>query len=185
MKGSLLAVRYAKSLLGFALEQGELERVYQDIRLILNTCNENKELRVVMNSPIIGTEKKKEILESLFGKHISKITLGYFSLLASKHREGYIIPICEQFIEQYKKHKHILTAVITTATGLDEEVRGLVKKLISDSFKTDIDLQEVVDPKIIGGFVLRVGDKQDDTSIARKIRLLTRTFSENPYIKEY
>lgn len=185
MEGSRLAVRYAKSLMDLALEKGTLEKVYADMKLVNKTVSQNRELKVMLQSPIVKTDKKGEILVAIFGGKISEISLMFFKLMAAKKRESYIEAISREFIEQYKTHKRIITAVITTAQGLDEELRSKVIKLVKDSMKGEVELVEKVDSSIIGGFILRIGDKQDNTSISRKLKLLTRTFSENPYIKEY
>ncbi len=185
MKGSRLAVRYAKSLMDLSLEKGNLEKVCADMKLVNTICKGSHDLQVVLKSPIIKTDKKQSILKALFDGKVDKMTSGYLQLLAVKKRERYIEVIAEEFIEKYKEHKKIITAVITTAYGIDEDVRKSVQKLIKDSLKSEVELVEKVDKDLIGGFILRIGDKQDDTSILRKIRLLNRVFSENPYIKDY
>ena len=106
-------------------------------------------------------------------------------IIATKRREEYIEDIAEEFIEQYKTHKNILTAVVTTAQGLDEELKKQVLEVVKKSYNSEVELVEKVDKDLIGGFIIRVGDKQEDTSIARKLKLLYRTFNENPYIKEF
>ncbi len=185
MKGSRLAVRYAKSLLDLARENGKVEKVYADMKLVLSVCQASHELQVVMKSPIIRTDKKQAILKAIFEGKVDVLTSSYFLLLTAKRRESYIEGIAESYIEKYKQEKNILTAVITTASGLDEEVRKKVIDLVKNSLKSEVELIEKVDKHIIGGFILRVGDKQDDTSIRRKIKALVRTFNENPYIKDY
>ena len=168
-----------------SLEKGNLEKVCADMKLVNAICKGSHDLQVVLKSPIIKTDKKQSILKALFDSRVDKMTSGYLQLLAVKKRERYIEAIAEEFIEKYKEYKKIITAVITTAYGIDEDVRKSVQKLIKDSLKSEIELVEKVDKDLIGGFILRIGDKQDDTSILRKIRLLNRVFSENPYIKDY
>ncbi|MCC7303681.1 MAG: ATP synthase F1 subunit delta [Bacteroidia bacterium] len=185
MKGSRLAVRYAKSLIDLAVEKGKVEQVYADMKLVQKTCKESHELELLFNSPIVKTDKKQAILKALFDGKVDAITSAYFQLMASKRRESYIPAIAESYIEKYKVRKKILTAVITTAYGLDDDVRAKVMKLVKDSYSSEVELVEKVDKNIIGGFILRIGDKQDDTSLLRKIKMLTRTFNENPYIKDY
>jgi len=180
-----LSSRYAKSLLELSIEKGLLEKVYADMKLILNTCRENHELRTLLKSPIVKTDKKHEILEAIFGKKTESISFQFMQIIATKRREEYLEEIAESFIEQYKEHKHILTAVVTTAQGLDEELKKQVLELVKKSYNSEVELVEKVDKDLIGGFIIRVGDKQEDTSISRKLKLLYRTFNENPYIKEY
>ncbi len=172
-------------MLGLALELGILEKAYADMKLILTVCEQNPDFRLMLKSPIIKSDKKEKILKELFGSKIDKVTLSFLEIIARKRRETYLDIIAESFVEQYKKHKKILTAVVTTAMGLDQELREKVLKVVKESQKAEVELHEKVNAELIGGFILRVGDKQDDTSIRTKLMKLKRTFKENPYIKEY
>ena len=78
-----------------------------------------------------------------------------------------------------------MTAVITTASGLDEDLRKKVLDLVRKSADSEIELIEKTNDKLIGGFTLQVGDKRVDASIAKQIKKLALSFNENPYIKEY
>lgn len=177
--------RYAKSLLDLSLEKGQLEQVHEDMLLVNATIRENHELSTLLHSPVIKTDKKQDILKAIFGGKIGVITSSFIDIITRKRREGELQNVAESFIAQYKKHKNILTAVITTASGLDEKLRASVMQIVKDTAKAEIELVEKVDKDLIGGFVLRIGDKQVDSSIIRQIRELGRSFNENPYIKEY
>jgi F-type H+-transporting ATPase subunit delta len=185
MKGTRAAVRYAKALKDLALEQGVLEKVRDDMKLISDVCKSNHDFTVVMDSPIIRTDKKQAILNEIFKGKISKLTELFINVLAAKRRESYIEAIAIEFIKQFKVHKKILTAIVTTASGLDEEMRKKVLEVVQGSGHSEIELVEKINEKLIGGFTLQVGDKRVDASLAKQIRRLTMSFSENPYIKEY
>jgi F-type H+-transporting ATPase subunit delta len=184
MRDTRVASRYAKSLLDLALEQGALEKVYADMKMIHDTCAENADLTVFLKSPIIKTEKKRGILKSIFSGKVHPMTEGFIDLMTSRKRESYLEAIASAFLRQYKKYKQIITAVITTASGLDQNLRKQVMDIVKKSAHSEVELIEQVDSKLIGGFVLRIGDKQVDTSISRKLQELRREFSENPYVKE-
>ena len=185
MKGTIVSARYAKSLLALAIEEGQLEEVYKDMQQITAVCDESRELSVMLKSPVIKLDKKQAILTEIF-KGLNKITAGFIQLLTSKHREAYLEGIARSFVVQYKEHKNIQTAVVTTAVPLTESSRQKVTELVkATKANISVELEEVIDQDIIGGFVLRVGDKQVDASIARKLRDMTMEFSKNPYIKEF
>ncbi|MBS1647600.1 MAG: ATP synthase F1 subunit delta [Bacteroidetes bacterium] len=173
----LVATRYAQSLLQFALEKSALEKVYADMQLVVATCQDNKELSAFLNSPIIKTDKKTAVIKQIFSEKVSDITLGFFTILTQKRRESYISEIAKNFISQYKEHKNILTAVITSASGIDAHVRTQVLNLIKQSTQSEVELLEKTDKSLIGGFVLRIGDKQVDASVARKLNELRKTFT--------
>lgn len=186
MRESRVSHRYAKSLLDLALEKGQLEQVNEDMRMVLETIRNNRDFAVLLRSPVVKTDKKQEILKAIFGGHIGVITAAFLDIITRKRREGELEAIAEAFVSQYKKHKQILTAVITTAQGLDEKLRAQVLEIVKQSASgKSVELVEKTDKALLGGFILRVGDKQVDSSVMRQIRNLERNFSENPYIKEY
>jgi F-type H+-transporting ATPase subunit delta len=185
MQESRVSNRYAKSLLDLALERGQLEPVNEDMRLVLETIRANRDLSILLRSPVVKTDKKQEILKAIFGGQIGVISTEFLNILTRKRREGELEGIAEAFVSQYKKHKQILTAVITTASGLDDKLRSQVMEVVKQSAGGKaIELVEKTDKALIGGFVLRIGDKQVDSSVLRQIRNLERNFSENPYISE-
>lgn len=186
MRESRVSHRYAKSLLDLALEKGQLEQVHEDMRLILTTVQESRELSVMLRSPVIKTDKKQEILKALFGGKIGVIPTEFIDIITRKRREGELEAIAEAFVTQYRRHKQILTAVITTASGLDDKLRAQVLEIVKQSAGgKSVELVEKTDKALMGGFILRVGDNQVDASILRQVRNLERNFSENPYIKEF
>lgn len=185
MRETRVSHRYAKSLLDLALEQGQLEAVREDMLLVYNTIRESRELELMLKSPVIKTDKKQDILKAVFGGKIGVISSEFIDIITRKRREYELEGIADAFLTQYKKHKHILTAVITSASGLDETLRAKVMEIVKGVTSSEVELVEKVDADLIGGFVLRVGDKQVDASIMRQIKNLDRTFNENPYIKEF
>jgi F-type H+-transporting ATPase subunit delta len=184
MKGTRASSRYAKSLVDLATEQGVLDKVYADMTLIDKTCKASRDLSIFLSSPIIKTDKKQKVLKELFSGKVSKLTEIFIQLLADKRREAYLESIAESFSEQYKEKKKILTAVITTADGLDANLRTKVLELVKSSAYSEVELIEKTNKDLIGGFTIQVGDKRVDASIAKQVRKLAISFTENPYIKE-
>ncbi len=178
----ILATRYAKSLLDLAIEKGQLEAVYKDIQQLKAVCDEHRDFVRMLESPVIKTDKKIEVIHAVFKTSVNALTLAFMDIMINKRREMYLYEITSSFIEQYKTHKHILTAVISSAIGLDDTTRAKVLDLIKQSAQGEVELIEKTDKKLIGGFVLRINDKQVDTSIARKLNNLRKNFTENPFI---
>lgn len=185
MTGTKLASRYSRSLLLLAIERGEVEQVFRDMKLIARTCNENKELTILLRSPIIKTDKKKAILRQIFEQQIGKTSQAFIEIIANKRREYFLEKIAEEFTHQYKENKNIATATVTTTVPLDPELREKIMALVKNKTKQEVELIEKTDDKLIGGFVLRIGDTQIDSSIQRKLNDLKKNFSENPYVKEF
>jgi F-type H+-transporting ATPase subunit delta len=175
----LVATRYAKSLLQLAIEKGQLEKVYADMQLVESVCEENKEFTNFLHSPIIKTDKKVAVIKEVFAGKVDNITSGFLTILTQKRRELYMKEIAGEFVAQYKQYKNILTAVITSAVGIDKTVKAKVLELVKQTTKGEVELVEKVDKDLIGGFILTIGDKQVDASVSRKLNDLRKAFSVN------
>jgi F-type H+-transporting ATPase subunit delta len=183
MQATKIASRYAKALLELALEQGTLEQVHNDIKYINDTCKANKSLVVFLKSPVIKTDKKIAILQEVFGGKLTKVTESYLALITNKKREKILVEIIEEFFNQYKTKKNIITAVVTTAKGIDDITRKQIVGIVKGNGNSEVVLEEKADPNIIGGIIVRVGDKQVDASVVRKLNNLKQSFKENPFHK--
>lgn len=180
----IVASRYAKSLIDLAVETKQLEAVREDMRLIKQVCQENREFVIMLESPVVKTDKKMAIFKSVFGGKISVTTQSFLDIIAKKRREGYIDNIAFAFDEQYKAFKNITSAVITTAVKLDDATKKKVLEIVKQQYKGEIELVEKTDKNLIGGFVLTINDKQIDTSIRRKLNDLKKNFSGNLYVPD-
>ncbi len=185
MRETRVSYRYAKSLLDLAIEKGQLEQVREDMQLVRDTVHESRELEILLKSPVVKTDKKQGILKAIFGGKIGVITTEFIDIITRKRREAELEIIAESFLTQYRINKNIVTAVITSAAALDDTLRKQVLEIVRKMAGTEVELTEKIDTSLIGGFVLRVGDRQVDTSLIRQIRMLDRNFSENPFIKEF
>lgn len=170
----IVASRYAKSLLDLAVEKGQLEAVYADMLQVKSVCASSKDFILFLNSPIIKVDKKISTLKSVFEGKISAITAGFLSIVAAKRRESVIPQMAEHFIEQYKEQKNVLTAVITSAHGLDAATKQKALDLVKAQLNGEVELVEKTNPDLIGGFVLKIGDKQIDKSVSRQLSNLKK-----------
>jgi len=185
MRDIKVASRYAKSLLLMSIDENILEEVYNDMKLVNSTCIENRELTLLLKSPIVKADKKNAILAEIFNKKVSIISSAFISIILSKKREGILPDIANSFIEAYKIHNNITTASVTTAVPLTKDQKTVIIALIKKQGKSNVELQEVVNEEVIGGMVLRIGDKQIDESIKKKLTNLEMEFDDNLFIKEY
>lgn len=176
--------RYAKSLFELAKEQGQLDQVNSDMKLLANVCGANKEFGNLLSSPIISADKKLAVLNKVFEGKISEMSKGFFNIVTKKGREQFLEGIAKSFLQLYKQHHSITTAIITTAKGLDEGLRKKVYEIIKNSTKSEVELVEKTDKSLIGGFVLRVGDNQYDASISSDLRKMKQGLVDNSYIKK-
>lgn len=182
MSETRVASRYAKSLLELAQENKAMDKIYSDLNLILNVIEGNKGFEALMNNPIVNSDKKLSIVSEIFRGKISEVALKFLEILIKKRREPYLKNIIHQYINQYNEIKGITTAVITTAIGIDDKIRKEVIDLVKGSTDSEIELVEKINPDLIGGFVLRYGNIQYDTTVAKYLRQLKMNFSKNLYI---
>ena len=173
MNDSKISVRYARAIFQSAVEKKNLDKVYQDMIFISEICR-TPETKEFLQSPIISPSKKQAIFHKMFDGNIEKITLSLIDLTVKNGRESFIPAIARNFIHETKKYRGITESVLTTAVKVDDEVKKQITTLISDIFKTTVELKETVDPEIIGGFILQIDDNYIDASIKNKLRKIKK-----------
>ena len=185
MADSRAASRYVKSLLDLAVEKKVLEEVHRDMMFFTDVISKSRPFELLLQSPVIRHDQKLEILRKIFAGKVHSLTMSFFEIITRKNREPILAGVAREFHNAYNEYKGIGKATVTTAVPLDSKARTDIEKLVRTySDKKAIELIEKVDPDLIGGFILNVGDRQVDASIRHKIKTLKVKFSENPYIKE-
>ena len=183
MKNPRLAGRYAKSILDLAIEQNQLEEVTADMRFVKSVCKSNPDFVVVLKSPVISSDKKEKIIESITEGRVNNITTLFIRLLVRKTRENYLPEIADGFIEQYNSLKNIHKVKITTAAPISTELQNsIADKVKADGTIQNIELETVVKEELIGGFKLEMGDLLVDASILRDLNDVKKQFMDNEYI---
>jgi F-type H+-transporting ATPase subunit delta len=186
MADSRAASRYVKSLLDLAIQQKALENVHDDMLFFSKVFDSNRAFGLMLRNPVIPHNKKNDILTKIFKGKVHTLTMAFFDIITRKNREPLLPVIAREFHNSYNEYKGISKAVVTSAAPLDAKLRGEFQELVKKySDKKQVELIERVDPEMIGGFVLNVGDRQIDASIKNKIKALKVKFSQNPYIKEF
>lgn len=185
MVNTRVASRYAKSLLRLAIEREILDEVYQDMVLFKEVCHNNRDFVLMLRNPIISHDKKRAVLYEIFENKVTPSTLAIFDIITRKNREGYLPDIAESFEIQYRQDQGIEKAVVITATEITPDLRKKFTQEASRISGKTIELEEEVDPSIIGGYILLVGDRQVDSSVRAKLKEMSYDFSETSYIKAY
>lgn len=183
MPNPRLASRYAKSVLDLAVERGLLEKVYTDMLYLQQLIKISRDFLNLLRSPIVSPDKKQAAIDSIIGKNVSDLTEAFTRLLVNKNREAELPEIIVAFIKQYKEKKGIHTVKLTTAVPVSDEIkRQIVEQVKKTSGMQNIELEEKIDPSIIGGFILQTGDKLIDASIAYDLKHVSRQFENNDFI---
>lgn len=173
------AIRYAKAVLNQANEANTGEVVFGDMKSVEATIKNNKELKVVLQSPVVKPEDKKEALLQIFSK-TSDITKGLIEVLSSNKHVDLLGGVATSFQALYNDAKGVKVAEVTTAVPLSGELESKVLAKVKELTGSDhVTVQNTVDETIVGGFILRVGDLQYNASIANKLGNLKREFSKS------
>lgn len=183
MSNVRLATRYAKSLLGLAIERGELEKAFADMQWLQAVCKSNRDFITMLRSPVIKSDTKGKIVRAVAGNNIGLLTNSFIQLLINKGRESALPEIATSFIQQYKEHKKIHSVKLTTAYSISDELKkSIVDHIRSTTDMQNIELEAVVKEEIIGGFLIQTGDKLVDASIAYDLKEIAKQFENNDFI---
>ena len=178
MSVAKLAGRYAKSLIDLAQEQGKLETVLGDIQAF-KAANENRDMYMMLKSPIINPTKKRSIIKAIFGESFDEMTMAFTNIVLTKGREEYLPEICEEFINQYRGIKNIISATVISATPLKEDTLRKIKDKIRTEMAQDgtVEVETKIDASLLGGFIIEIGDSLYDASVATRLNKLRKEFS--------
>lgn len=175
----LVSNTYGDALFELAVEEGQVDELLSEVRGVLEVLNENGELAKLMNHPKIVKEEKIQILENVFKGRISNELLGLMRMLVSKNHYGEVESVFAYFIDQVKEYKNIGTAYVTSALPLsDAQQKQVQDKLLETTKYVSFEMHYDVDESLIGGMVIRIGDRVVDSSIKTKLMNLTRELSK-------
>jgi F-type H+-transporting ATPase subunit delta len=178
-----LSARYAKAILDLAIEKGQLENVYSDMLFLQSACRMSKDFVNLLRSPIVNADKKGKVLDAVTAGKVSPLTIAFYKLLLAKEREGHLPEIATAFIAQYKAYKGIEIVKLTTAVPVQESVKQEILARIKDGHDLQhIELDTSVREELIGGFILEIGDRMVDASVAHELHEIKKQFENNDFI---
>ena len=173
---SRAAIRYAKAIIEIATDSNNTTAVNNDMKTIVSAIKESEELKDFLSNPIVNGTVKMSALSEIFPS-LQTETKGLFQLLLANKRFEILSAIATQFNNLFDIASGVEKAVVTTAVPLTAELEVLVKNKLKEFSSNTISITNVVDASIIGGFVLRIGDKQYNASVANKLQQLKREFT--------
>lgn len=175
----LICATYGGALFELAVEENKVDSLYEEALAVVQSFYDNKELMGFLNHPKVDIAKKKQTIEDIYGKFMSKDMVGFLSLIVEKGRYNSIISIMEYFLERVKEYKKIGVAFVTSAKELSEAQKAAVlDKLLATTDYVEYEMNYQVDESLIGGLVIRVGDRVVDSSIKTKLSELKRELTK-------
>jgi F-type H+-transporting ATPase subunit delta len=179
MLNKSVARRYAEAFFSSAHEANKIDEYQAELGKIVHIIQETESLREYFSHPLIPTKEKQEIAKQLFSQQVSQITLNFMLLVLDKRRETYLQLIFKEYEEMADESNNIKKAELVSAKAVpDAEVQSLAEKLSLSTGKT-IDLKLSIDPSLLGGVKIRMGDKIIDASIAKKLEMLKKNLKQS------
>ena len=176
---SRAAIRYARAILQMANESNTQAVVFGDMQSVYKTIENSRELQNVLQSPIIKANDKKEALLKIFSGQ-SEATHSLIKILVDNKRTSLLGKVAKNFIDLFNEQQGVKTAKVVTAVPLSSELEAKVIAKIKELTGSDkVTLKSEIDPAIIGGFILSMGDIQYNASIANQLGNLKREFSKS------
>jgi F-type H+-transporting ATPase subunit delta len=176
MTGNRAAIRYAKAILDVANSKSAAQEVNNDMISIASTINSNAELNSFIQNPTISVDVKENALLEVFAA-VNPVTKSLFHLLFVNKRFEILEPIASNYKQLYDEMNGVQVAKVTTAIPMDASLEAKIMEKIATFSNKKITIENTVDPSIIGGFILRIGDQQYNASVANRLQELKREFS--------
>jgi len=180
MRNTRAALRYAKAALSISLEQKNEVTLAQDMEQVVSVFAENPALGQFLENPVVANSVKQETLQKAFAS-LSPLSNQVIELLSTNNRIDLLDQVALAYLDLLKKHQGKETAAVTTAVALTPALEKTILAKASQLSSAEISLHNIIDPTIIGGFILRIGDLQYNASVAHQLDQLKREFTQTNY----
>lgn len=170
MNTGLISTRYATALLDYAADQGEQEKVYAEVKMLVRMFQQVSRFGKVLEDVSVRNSEKRKLIHTAAGGEISHSMAQFVELLLKNKREDRLYNICLRYLELYRKKYSILRGTLTTATKVDKATYDRLKAFIEHKSGETLELERTIDPDILGGFVLQIGDDRIDASVSGQLK---------------
>ena len=175
----LVSKTYGDALFDLALETNTIDSMLDEVKGVLVVLRQNEDLSKLMNHPKISKEEKVALIEKIFKKHISMELTGLMRMIVDKGHYTEMESVMVYFVDRVKEHKNIGTAYVTSAVELTKAQKKAVEKRLLETTKyVKFEMNFETDAALIGGMVIRIGDRVVDSSIKTKLYDLTRELTK-------
>ncbi len=173
MDNGLIPRRYAKALYKFADAHGNTKEVYDEMKDVIDSFVKNPGLQKVLSNPFVSREDKENLLKAAAGKKVENDYLGFIKLILEQHREDYAYRMALAYRDIYREVNKISQVRITTAAALADTELQRIRKMIESAFPDrTLEYNYLVDPSLIGGFIVDVDDSRMDASLSNELEQL-------------
>lgn len=174
MRAGTIARVYAETLLGEAERQDALSAVDESVRAVAGLLAEEDDFRRFLHAPQIAAEEKRAVIETSLGDRIHPLVVRFLYLLIDKRRETFLEEIFRGWRELLDERENRQSALVTTATPVDSPLLQRICGALEETTGMSIDLEQAVDPDLLGGVVIRTGDTVIDGSVRARLERMRR-----------
>ena len=178
VKNIKIARKYSNALLELAVENNNLDKVFNDFVFIMETLNSNSQLKDFLYSPIINVQDKKDVVNKIFSIHVDKTTIDFLFVLVDSNRVNILDEILNQFAKTYNKESGIVKPVVISAVELDDVQKSNVVEKLEVKLSKKILPEFKVDEDIIGGLIIEIEDKTIDCSLRTKFKNMKKQLTK-------
>jgi len=155
----LVAQRYGTALFELALESNQVDEMLTEVAHLKEVLSEEPEFLELISNPKISMDDRKQVIVDVFNGKISDYIVGLIDLVINKNRQNLLLQIFEDFISKVNEHKGVVVADITVCEPLSQEQEKMLIKRLETLTKKTITLSQHIDPSLVGGLVIRIGDR--------------------------
>lgn len=171
----LVSKTYGDALFDLALEENTIDQITEEVNCILSVLASNEELTKLFTHPKVSKQEKIKVIENVFKGRFSDTIVGFLVIIMEKGRYEEIDSIFSYYLGRVREHRNIGVAEVTSAIALSEEQRAKVEeKLLATTKYQQFEMKYTVDKSIIGGLIIRIGDRIVDSSIKNQLKNLTK-----------
>lgn len=175
----LATTLYAKSMFEASKEDDSLKLVYEELNLVKNTIDSNPRLLEVFKHPLLSINQKKEIIKSIYEHNLSKLSLNFLCVLIDAKRFNMISSIIDEFNNLYDIDNNILKGTIITKNKLSDDEINKYEEKLTKSLNSNVKLNNILDENIIGGVIVKIGDKLYDSTLKGQLNELRKELINN------
>ena len=171
----LVSKTYGDALFELAIEENKIDELFEEVILLKSILKDNPDFSKLMNHPKIDKEEEKEVCKSVFKGRVSDEIMGFLEIIINNNRYSEVFSVLDYFVNRVKEYKRIGMAYVTTPLPLDDSQKASIeKKLLETTSYSSMEMNYSIDESLIGGMVIRIGDKVVDSSIKTKLNELTK-----------
>jgi len=178
MNTGLIPVRYATALLDFANANVLQDQVYTEAKAVTKSYFQFSELRTVLDNPVLAKKEKRKIIILAAGGNVSKPFEKFLDLLLENNRENHLHSIALKYIDLFRKQKNIHFGRLTTASPINAATEKRLMTMIENTTGGTIEMEKLIDPEILGGFMFEVDFVRWDASISGQLRRIKKEYIE-------